>query len=295
MHPWIEAIYQLNRTGEAYVIVTILNTQGSTPRDRGTKMVVARNTSFGTIGGGNLEFQAISLAHKMLQKAQEQQHWETFPLGPSLGQCCGGSVTLFFECFPGHDFQIMLFGAGHVGTALVDIFKQLPCRLHWIDSRENQHTGTSSLPEHVTVVISDAPEEEVAAMPAGGYYIIATHNHQMDLSVLKTVLKRRDARYVGMIGSATKWKRFISRLRHMGYDETFYRHVRCPIGLPDVGGKHPMEVAISVAAEVLAVRHSTSDINRTESHGSSPTIKDKKSWTGPVHLNAPHKLSHVSS
>ncbi len=295
MHPWIEAIYQLNRTGEAYVIVTILNTKGSTPRERGTKMVVARNTSFGTIGGGNLEFQAIRLAHNMLQKGQEQQHWETFPLGPNLGQCCGGSVTLFFECFPGHDFQIMLFGAGHVGTALVDIFKQLPCRVHWIDSRENQHTGTNSLPDHVTVMVSDVPKEEVAAMPTGGYYIIATHNHQMDFNILETVLKRRDARYIGLIGSASKWKRFTSRLRHRGYDETFYQDVRCPMGLPHVGGKHPMEVAVSVAAEVLEVRHSTSETKSTERQASTSTIGNKKNGTVPVRQNGSHKLSHVSS
>lgn len=263
MHPWIETVHQLNRLGEAYVIVTILEARGSTPRDSGTKMVVAREKNYGTIGGGNLEFQAIGFASHMLHEGREQQHLETFPLGPGLGQCCGGRVTLLFECFPGNDFNIMLFGAGHVGTALVDILKQLPCRLYWIDSRDKQHSASDTLPANVTAIVSEYPVDEVATMPPGAYYLILTYDHQMDFDILETVLKRHDALYVGLIGSATKWKRFTARLTHKGYDEKFFQDVHCPVGLDSVPGKHPMEVAVAIAAEVIGVRHST-DCKRHE-------------------------------
>jgi xanthine dehydrogenase accessory factor len=257
-------------------------------------MVVAREKNYGTIGGGHLEFQAIGFASQMLHEGRERQHLETFPLGPGLGQCCGGNVTLLFECFPGNDFNIMLFGAGHVGTALADILKQLPCRLHWIDSRDNQHSASDSLPANVTVIVSESPADEVATMPAGGYYIIVTYNHQMDFDILETVLKRNDARYVGLIGSATKWKRFTSRLAHKGYDEKFYQHVRCPVGLGCVPGKHPMEVAVSVAAEVIGVRHSTDDERRREAAVSWPELRDAVNSTTPVQTKRSDKSSHAS-
>ncbi len=293
MHEWIETVYQLNQNEEAYVLVTILNAQGSTPRESGTKMVVSRTRTYGTIGGGNLEFQAINMANDMLQKGQARQHWETFSLGPSLGQCCGGRITVLFECFPGNDFHIMLFGAGHVGTALVDILKQVPCRLHWVDARENQHANLATLPDQVIATVNEAPEDEIRTMPGGGYYIIATHNHQMDLTILETILKRRDARYVGLIGSPTKWKRFTSRLGHKGYDPMFYQHVRCPIGLPTIKGKHPMEVAVSVAAEVLEVRHSTKHNPPRKSEPSLQAFNDGKIQTAPVHNNGSHAPSHA--
>jgi len=199
----------------------------------------------------------------MLLEGLERQHQETFLLGPGLGQCCGGKVTLLFECFPGNDFNIMLFGAGHVGSALVEILKKLPCRLKWVDSRDHQHAAADTLPTNVTAIVSEFPADEVAIMHPGAYYIILTHDHQMDFDILETVLKRHDALYVGLIGSATKWKRFTARLTHKGYDEKFFQDVHCPVGLDSVPGKHPMEVAVAIAAEVIGVRHST-DCKRHE-------------------------------
>ena len=248
-------------------------------------MVVAREKNYGTIGGGHLEFQTIALAGHMLLESRERQHVETFPLGPRLGQCCGGRVTLLFESFPGNDFDIMLFGAGHVGTALVDILKQLPCRLHWVDSRDNQHSASDTLPTNVTAIVSEYPADEVESMPPGAYYLILTYDHQMDFDILETVLKRGDARYVGLIGSVTKWKRFTSRLAHKGHDETFYQQVRCPIGLDSVPGKHPIEVAVSVAAEVIGVRHSTDDGRCSEAHVSGPGFSDSVNSMTTVQIN----------
>lgn len=253
MNNWIEAINQCMQKGEAFVLVTVLGVEGSTPRDNGTKMVISREHGYGTIGGGHLEYQAMSIAAELISAGVEQQRVTHLPLGPSLGQCCGGRITLLFECFPGPDVNIMLFGAGHVGQALAAILQQLPCRLHWVDSRDDQHPA--GLPANVTPIVSDTPAAEVAAMPANAYYIIMTHNHQMDFEILQSVLERGDARYVGLIGSHTKWARFRHRFLGKGYDESFFGMVRCPVGLSNVPGKLPVEVAVSVAAEIIGISH----------------------------------------
>lgn len=250
---WVEAIAQLQAQGRDHVLITLLGSRGSTPRENGTKMVISRAASFGTIGGGHLELKAQEIALAMLVQEGEQQKIEYFPLGPGLGQCCGGSTTVLFESFKGNQFNIMLFGAGHVGLALTDILKQLPCQLHWVDNREALHP--TSLPTNVKAVISEQPADEVADMPAGSDYLIMTHNHQLDFEILEAVLKRGDARYVGLIGSETKWRRFKMRLEHKGYTPDFYRDVHCPVGLAAVPGKRPIEVAVSVAGELIAINN----------------------------------------
>ncbi|MGI9285162.1 MAG: xanthine dehydrogenase accessory protein XdhC [Pseudomonadales bacterium] len=250
---WVTAVNQLQQSGEAYVLITLLGSRGSTPRDSGTKMVVAASGSFGTIGGGHLEHKAMAIAARMLAGEDEQQRIEHFPLGPSLGQCCGGSTTVLFESFPANTFNIMLCGAGHVGQALAGILCQLPCRMTWIDSRDNQHP--QQLASNVQAIVSDSVADEVAGMPAASDYLIMTHNHQVDFEILEAVLRRGDAHYVGLIGSATKWRRFQMRLEHKGYEPDFYQHVRCPVGLAAVPGKRPIEVAVSVAAEIIAKHH----------------------------------------
>ncbi|MEH6582960.1 MAG: xanthine dehydrogenase accessory protein XdhC [Halioglobus sp.] len=259
---WIEAVAQLQEQGQDYVLITLLGSRGSTPRENGTKMVYSRDAVFGTIGGGHLEYKAIKMGAEMLCQQEVQQKIEYFPLGPALGQCCGGSTTVLFESFKGCQFNVMLFGAGHVGLALTDILKQLPCRLHWVDNRESLHPG--SLPSNVLPVLSESPADEVADMPAGSDYLIMTHNHQLDYEILEAVLKRGDARYVGLIGSDTKWKRFKMRLEHKGYTPEFYQQVHCPVGLAEVPGKRPIEVAVSIAGELIAINHAEQPVRPTQ-------------------------------
>lgn len=250
---WVNAIQHLQERGSNFVLLTLLGARGSTPRASGTKMVVSAQQNFGTIGGGHLEYKAIEIASKLLEAPCDQQHIEHFPLGASLGQCCGGSTTVLFESFNSCKFNIMLFGAGHVGLALSDILRQLPCKLHWVDNREGQHPvqpGNNIIP-----LVSDQPAQEVADMPAGSDFLIMTHNHQLDFEILEAVLKRGDARYIGLIGSETKWRRFKLRLQHKGYEPEFYQHVHCPIGLAEVPGKRPIEVAVSIAGELIALNH----------------------------------------
>ena len=250
---WIDAAQQLQSQGEDYVLITLLGARGSTPRDNGSKMLVAADAAFGTIGGGHLEYKAMQIAATMLGEDEEQQKIEYFPLGPTLGQCCGGSTMVLFESFKGPRLTIGLFGAGHVGSALVQILQQLPYKIHWVDCREKFQS--LDLKAGVTRVFSEQPADEVQDMPANSCYIIMTHNHQQDYAILEAVLQRGDARYIGLIGSETKWRRFQMRLQHRGYEAEYYQHVRCPVGLAEVPGKRPVEVAVSIAGELIALYH----------------------------------------
>ena len=252
---WLDAARELRQRNEDYVLVTVLGSKGSTPRDAGSKMIFTREASYGSIGGGHLEFRAAEIAAELMSEADEQQRLEYFPLGPRVGQCCGGSTHLLFESFKSQALAITLFGAGHVGQALVPILAQLPCRIRWIDSREA--IEQLELPANVECLASEAPWEEVAGQAPGSYYLIMTHNHQQDYDILRAVLDRGDAGLVGLIGSETKWRRFQMRLAHQGYAEQQWADVRCPVGLPEVSGKLPMEVAVSVAAQVIAEYQAT--------------------------------------
>jgi len=250
---WIEAVNELNQKGEAYVLVTILGVRGSAPRDSGTKMVITADNIYDTIGGGHLEYKTIALAQELLADDSRQQHIEHFPLGPSLGQCCGGSTSVLFERFAAPGVNIMLFGAGHVGRALAGILAGLPCRLQWVDPREDQFP--SLLASNITPVVSEEPKDEVATMPANSYYIVMTHNHQMDFEICETVLKRGDFSYLGLIGSDTKWTRFQQRFAHRGFEPDAVERIHCPIGLSQVPGKRPMEVAVAIAGELIEHYH----------------------------------------
>ncbi|MDA9710926.1 xanthine dehydrogenase accessory protein XdhC [Luminiphilus sp.] len=246
---WIDAVQRLEARGDAYVLVTVLGTKGSTPRDMGTKMVFGARNSFGTIGGGHLEYRANRIAATLLAEQKQSQRIETFPLGPSLGQCCGGRVNLLFECFMPTKLQVMLFGAGHVGQSLAPLLTGLPLVVHWVDSRMAELEPPAN--SRIRFIDSEQPASEVAAMPPDSAYIIMTHNHQVDYEVLRAVLDRQDADFIGLIGSQTKWRRFQMRLEHQGYAAETYKDVHCPIGLSEVRGKRPQEVAISIAAQLI--------------------------------------------
>ncbi|MFT5636118.1 MAG: xanthine dehydrogenase accessory factor [Cognaticolwellia sp.] len=250
---WSSASYKLSKQGQAYALVTLVGVSGSTPRNSGTKMVISSDDVFDTIGGGHLEHKVIKYAKKMLASGKSCQHIEHFQLGSNLGQCCGGNTTVLFECFAATGVNIMLFGAGHVGKALIPILAQLPCKVTWVDSRAEQFPVNAESYDNVHKVISDAPEFEVASMPVNSYFIVMTHNHQMDFEISQAILKRADFHYIGLIASDTKWRRFKQRYKHRDIDEQQVARMNCPIGLSQVGGKLPMEVAVSVSAEIINI------------------------------------------
>ena len=248
---WPDAAAALREQGEGYVLVTVLTVKGSAPRDAGTKMLVSADRTVNTIGGGQLEHDAIQTARALLQQGRDQQQIIDYPLGPKLGQCCGGRVHVLYECFAPSAVEIALFGAGHVGRALTSILCQLPVRLRWIDNRAEEFPD--SMPPGVEKVLSEDPEAEISALNPGAYVIVMTHNHPLDYAIAEAALKRNDTAYVGVIGSSTKAARFRKRLQYWGFPDAVIEHMHCPVGLQSVPGKHPMEVAVSIAAEVIGI------------------------------------------
>ena len=250
---WIEAAYDLNRQGEAYVLVTLVGVKGSTPRDGGTKMVVDSEFTYDTIGGGHLEYKCIAHARQMLAEKQQGQHLENFQLGAKLGQCCGGQTSVLFEYFAASTVNITLFGAGHVGQALINILVDLPCRVTWVDSREDQFPPPAFMRglSNVTCVVSDDPTEMVDKAQDDGYFVVMTHNHQLDFDICQRILQRGSFAYLGLIASNTKWRRFQQRFAHRDIDPARVARMNCPIGLSQVTGKKPGEIAVSIAGQII--------------------------------------------
>lgn len=247
---WLALLADFEARGEPCVLITVADEQGSTPREAGTKMLVGREEQHLTIGGGHLEYRAVEIAREMLAAGTRQPRLERFSLAASLGQCCGGVTTLLFEPQLAQDVPVIVFGAGHVARALVPLLAGLPCAVRWVDSRAQEFPA--ALPAGVEKIVTDEPVDEIARMPAGAYYIVMTHNHPLDLELTDAILARGDHGYFGLIGSRTKWAKFRHRLAARGHGADRLATVRCPLGLPEVQGKLPLEIAIAVAGEVIA-------------------------------------------
>jgi xanthine dehydrogenase accessory factor len=244
---WLEALGAAREAGTPCALVTVAHARGSSPREAGAKMLVRADGSFaGSIGGGHLEHKALAAARAMIAAGETAPRLETFALGPQLGQCCGGQVTLLLEPFARLERMLGLFGAGHVGAALVDVLAGLPLRLRWIDSRAAQFPAKPR--GGVERIVSDHPADEVKDLPAGAAVAIMTHSHDLDLAIAERALARADLAYVGVIGSESKAARFRARLAAKGLDAA---RLRCPIGVPGLKAKHPRAVAIALAAELL--------------------------------------------
>lgn len=254
MHDWRRALIDLEAAGVPHVLVTLVTTQGSTPRAAGTKMVVTVEGQSDTIGGGSLERQAIDRARRLLAEGAAEPILEKQILGIEQDQCCGGAATLLFEPLLVPTLRLALFGAGHVGRALVRLLEGTDTYVLWIDERPE--LLNEPLPGRTPLRIVSDPAAEVASLPAGMHVRVMTHSHSRDFEIIDALLARDDLASVGLIGSKSKWANFRSRLRKMGVTEDDLDAIKCPIGLPGVGGKRPAEIAISVAAELLSLRPS---------------------------------------
>ena len=327
MNEWIDELSDICAADEPAVLVTVAGIRGSAPREIGAKMIVTESETIGTIGGGQLEYQCTRVAVGLFD--DEQMSLRSFPLGSSMGQCCGGvveilfeplssgipawlrdlralfgqhepavvatrisrsapekfvvtadqvfgvdegmaddnmvaeartilagdrkasrNVQLFFEPVVVPDLNIAVFGAGHVGTAVVTTLSSLDCNIRWVDSRRNIFRG---VPANARAIETADPALEVAAMPAGAFYLVMTHSHALDFEICDRILRRHDARYCGLIGSLSKRRRFEKRYRQQGMPAELLDALTCPIGVDGISGKKPAEIAVAAAAEVLRI------------------------------------------
>lgn len=289
--PWYQALNECEQQGRGYVLVTLLSSAGSTPRDAGTKMVVSDDNQFDTIGGGHLEYEVVNKAREYLAKGQALQKTESYPLSSKLGQCCGGAVKVLFEVMLAHQQKLAIFGAGHVAQALVPILAQLPIQIDWIDNRKSfftsglddqgAHSAAMSIAQansNVRAIVNDDPCEEVTLLAPASWVLILTHNHQLDYELVKTALKHKQLDYIGMIGSQTKAKRFVHKLAHRGFSETDIKKLTSPVGDMTIGGKRPIEVAISISAQLIRLLHANDakdNIDKRPSQTSHGVLEDK--------------------
>jgi len=237
---------------KSFVWITVIKTSGSVPRNVGAKMVVyADGNISGTIGGGSLEHQAIQDAKEFLITGQAG--CKAYPLGPLLGQCCGGDVELFFEPVK-EPKKIVVFGAGHVAEELVPMLKKLGFEITLIDERAGR----------LQIKAFDAADQKINELPSDVYkdidfnpelyIIVLTHQHKHDEGIVKYCLDK-PFKYLGMIGSKTKWEKFKSRYKSHGFTEEQIARVRTPIGL-EIGGDSPFEIGISIVAELIKINNS---------------------------------------
>lgn len=243
--------------------VFIDEVRGSAPRDEGAWMLVSPNAIFRTIGGGSLEFTAIEKA-RLLLAAGAREEQLSIPLGPEIGQCCGGHVRLRIERLDrdGRELltervdreisslpNVFVFGAGHVGYGLAEALALLPVHPVLIDSRAE---ALEAAPDGIETCLTAIPESIIKSAPAGSAFVVLTHDHSLDFLITREALRRGDAAYVGMIGSKTKRATFRNWFRGEAGSAADLERLVCPIGAQGTADKRPEVIAGFVAAEIMA-------------------------------------------
>ena len=263
---WLRAVQDLRTRREAGVLVTLVAVRGHAPREAGAKMVVSAAGTWGTVGGGNLEAGAVTRARALLSTASpadlllpEQYTVALSDRAPYEHgvQCCGGEVTVLLEPLPVVP-AVAVFGVGHVGLELARVLARRDLELHLVDSRPEQLTAErlavladarAAVHVHAVPVL---PELVLADLPPGTHVLVMTHDHAEDLAICDAALRTPALGPVGLIGSTAKWGRFRRMLADAGHDDAALRRVQTPIGLPEVAGKDPATLAVSVAASLYA-------------------------------------------
>ncbi|MEO8851895.1 MAG: xanthine dehydrogenase accessory protein XdhC [Allobranchiibius sp.] len=259
MH-WLTAIARLRERREAGVLVTLTSVRGHAPRSAGAKMVVSATAESGTIGGGNLEATAVVRARAMLTSGEGEPQSFELALNERAPvqygtQCCGGEVQVLLEPLAVVP-SIAIFGMGHVGIELARILARQDLELHLIDSRAAYAAPKQSAMFDDSLATlhwhhSPVPELVLGEVPAGTHVLIMTHDHAEDAALCDTALRGDQLGTIGVIGSRAKWRRFEKRLREEGHSPEALARITSPIGVPELVGKEPATIAVSVAAELL--------------------------------------------
>lgn len=238
--------------------VRIISALGSTPREEGAEMFVSTTTTTGSIGGGQLEYMAIDRARQMLVKGEDRAEMN-IPLGPEIGQCCGGRVVLRLDRAPATPEprpDVLIFGAGHVGRALALALQPLPVNTTLIDQRTAELALAAP---GTTTRLTPLPEAEIRKARPGSAMVILTHDHALDFLLAAEALTRHDLAYIGMIGSATKRAQFSRFARQRGVDP---EGLTCPIGAGYSSDKRPAVIATFTAAELMLRLSVTSSLQK---------------------------------
>lgn len=243
----------------------VSNALGSTPNKVNDFMLISDNDIFGTIGGGTLEFQVINEAKKLLLTSKEKNTLKV-PLGPGIGQCCGGFVEIQFSKHPNfknaiqnetfeesNKLDLYIFGAGHIGQSLVNKTEFINFNTFLIDSREefiNQNNF-----KHVNYLLVNKPWEIVNRLKANSIYVIVTHSHDYDFKIINQILNINNFGYLGLIGSITKRNKFYKRLEEIGHKKKLINQIECPIGSIIGKSKDPEEISISILARIIEYKN----------------------------------------
>jgi xanthine dehydrogenase accessory factor len=251
---FFDALNELAATSQPFVAVTVVDTLGSTPQDRGSKMLVtAEGRRFGTVGGGKIEARAIEEAKQLLgDPAAPKTRFHQWSLEKDIGMTCGGIVRVYFEAFNVTRWNIVVFGAGHVAQELVPLLLRLDCRITCIDIRDEWLARLPESPKLAKVRSEDMPSE-VATIPEGSFVVLMSQGHTTDKPILLEILRTREFPYVGVIGSNSKAKRLRQDIRDAGLPAELEQKFFCPVGLT-LGSDAPAEIAISVVAQMIQVR-----------------------------------------
>lgn len=255
----LQAFFSAN---SGVIACTLTSVRGSSPRAEGTLMLVAREAIFGTIGGGALEYMVIDHARRLIAEGRADEAMDV-PLGPEIGQCCGGrvkvglryadapvrrAVTEMVAAEEAATPNVYVFGAGHVGRVLAQILALLPVRLEVIDTRQDELDRLAlAIPRRRVAM----PEAVVRAAPNGSAFVIMTHDHALDFLIAQEALARSDSPYVGMVGSKTKRAKFASWYLEQGGTTATLDRLVLPIGAQGLGDKRPSVIAALAAAEIM--------------------------------------------
>lgn len=237
MPSWLRDLRALYGQHKAAVVVTRIS------RSSPIKFVVTDEQVFG-VEESNALSRMVAEARLILDGEREPQR----------------GVQEFYEPVVVPDLNIAVFGAGHVGSAVVDTLSRLDCNIRWVDSRRKIFR---QVPANVRAIEAADPKLEVAAMPSGSYYLVMTHSHALDFDICDRILRRGDVRYCGLIGSRSKRRRFEKRYRQQGMPQSTIDSLVCPIGVNGISGKKPAEIAVATAAEILKLYEQAANVSST--------------------------------
>lgn len=263
MTTWFEAVAALRSTRQPGVLVTVTDVRGHAPREAGAKMVVSASETWASIGGGNLEEEAVRRARDLVSSGAVAPETFTAHLSDKAPfqhgvQCCGGEVEVLLEPLA-VVASVAIFGVGHVGLELARILSRHDLELHLVDSRP-EHLSPEVLAPFADAVaavhvhpVPVLPELVLAELPAGTHVLVLTHDHAEDLAICDAAIRADHLGPIGLIGSSAKWARFRSQLLAAGHPTETVERIHTPIGLPGVSSsKEPAAIAVSVAAALLA-------------------------------------------